>query len=93
MKLILTTTKDVVTGEMAQQPLMFRNEAEATRTFAHAMKNLKNDDGIPVSDYQLYKIGTIDPQLLSYFASYLHYNELKYLTILSPRHILEFYHR
>ena len=64
MKLILTTTKDVVTGEMAQQPLMFRNEAEATRTFAHAMKNLKNDDGIPVSDYQLYKIGTIDTQTM-----------------------------
>lgn len=64
MKLILTTTKDVVTGEMAQTPQMFRNEAEATRAFAHAMKQLKGDSSIPVSDYQLYKIGEIDTQTM-----------------------------
>lgn len=64
MKLILTTTKDVVTGEMAQQPMMFRNEAEATRAFAHAMKKLKGDSSIPVTDYQLYKIGEIDTQTM-----------------------------
>lgn len=64
MKLVLTTTKDVITGEMAQQPQMFRNEAEAQRAFGHAMRQLKGESAIPVTDYQLYKIGEIDTQTM-----------------------------
>lgn len=64
MKLVLTTTKDVVTGEMAQQPQMFRNDADALRSFSYAMKQLKADSSIPVTDYQLYKIGEIDTQTM-----------------------------
>lgn len=64
MKLVITTTKDVVTGEMAQQPQMFRNIEESKRAFAYAMKQLKNDSAIPVTDYQLYKIGEIDTRTM-----------------------------
>lgn len=64
MKLVLTCTKDVVTGEMATQPQMFRNIAESERSFKQAMVALKNSDGIPATDYQLYKLGEIDTQTM-----------------------------
>lgn len=65
MKLVLTTTKDVVTGEMTQAPQMFRNTAEAVRAWGFAIKQLRDEKSVtPVTDLQLYKIGEIDTETM-----------------------------
>lgn len=66
MKMILTVTKDVITGEATNSPNISRNDADAKRSWGNAIAELceHNPTKIPIKDLQLYKVGIFDTETL-----------------------------
>lgn len=67
MKVVLTVTKDTVTGEATNSPVMSKNIAEAKRSWGNSIRVIcmqGNPQNIPLKDLQLFVVGEFDTETL-----------------------------
>lgn len=66
MKVILTVTKDQVTGQCVNTPIINHNEADAKRSFKKAVQELEEQKAkdVPLTDLQLFCIAAFDTESL-----------------------------